>query len=65
MLQECKLVLTSVAPKSAVGGILAWVIKNELKQRIPTKADIAKAVQICSPSLNKSLKLVKSFYDSK
>lgn len=65
ILQECKLVLSSVAPKSAVGGILAWVIKNELNQRVPTKADIAKAVQICSPSLNKSLKLVKNYYDSK
>jgi len=63
ILKECKLVLSSVAPKSAVGGILAWVVKNELNLKIPTKANIAKAVQICSPSLNKSLKLVKNFYD--
>lgn len=54
-----KVELQAVTPKSAIGGILAFVVKNVLKQKNPTKTVISATVDICTPTLNKVLTLIE------
>lgn len=55
-----KVELQAVTPKSAIGGILAFVVKNILKQKNPTKTIISATVDICTPTLNKVLLLIEN-----
>ena len=50
--------LQAVTPKSAVGGIIAYVVKYKLKQKIPTKTVISATVDVCTPTLNKVIQLI-------
>lgn len=52
--------LEEVAPKSAIAGVLTHVIKVELKLKTPSKKKITEVIQICNPTLNKVLKLIKN-----
>ena len=51
--------LAAVSPKSAAAAIVYYVGKKH-KYKL-TKAKIAKELQVCNPTLNKSLKLIVSF----
>lgn len=50
--------LQAVTPKSAVGGIIAYVVKYKLKQKVPTKTVISATVDVCTPTLNKVIQLI-------
>ena len=52
--------LEEVAPKSAIAGILTYVIKHEKKLKVPSKKKIAETIKICNPTLNKVLKIIKN-----
>ena len=52
--------LEEVAPKSAIAGVITHVIKVELKLKTPSKKKITEVIQICNPTLNKVLKLIKN-----
>lgn len=45
--------LDFVTPKSAVCGVLVYVIKKKLDLKIPTKTEISKLVNVCTPTINK------------
>lgn len=53
-----KIPLQSVTPKSAVGGIIAYVVKYNLNLKSPTKTVISATVDVCTPTLNKVIKLI-------
>ena len=53
-----KIELQAVTPKSAVGGIIAYVVKFNLKLKIPTKTVISATVDVCTPTLNKVIQLI-------
>ena len=57
--------LQAVTPKSAVGGIIAYVIKYKLNQKIPTKTVISATVDVCTPTLNKVIQLMYDLENSK
>ncbi len=50
--------LQAVTPKSAVGGIIAYIVKYILKQKTPTKTIISATVDVCTPTLNKVIQLI-------
>jgi transcription initiation factor TFIIIB Brf1 subunit/transcription initiation factor TFIIB len=50
--------LQAVTPKSAVGGIIAYVVKYKLNKKIPTKTIISATVDVCTPTLNKVIQLI-------
>ncbi len=52
--------LEEVAPKSAIAGILTYVIKHEEKLKTPSKKKISETIKICNPTLNKVLKIIKN-----
>ena len=52
--------LSSIAPKSRVAGILAWVVLVELKLSQPNKHKICKQVDVCGPTLQRVTKILKS-----
>ena len=52
--------LSSIAPKSRVAGIIAWVVVMELKLKTPSKGDICKAVDVCGPTLQRVTKILKA-----
>lgn len=53
-----KISLQAVSPKSAVGGVIAYVIKYKLKLKNPTKTIISATVDVCTPTLNKVINLI-------
>lgn len=53
-----KINLQVVSPKSAVGGVIAYVIKYKLKSKHPTKTVISATVDVCTPTLNKVINLI-------
>lgn len=53
-----KIELQAVTPKSAVGGIIAYVVKYKLKLKAPTKTVISATVDVCTPTLNKVIQLI-------
>ena len=53
-----KVQLQAVTPKSAVGGIIAYVVKYILKIKSPTKTVISATVDVCTPTLNKVIQLI-------
>lgn len=59
-----KVELQAVTPKSAIGGILSYTVKNILKQKHPSKATISATVDICTPTLNKVISLIEKLENS-
>ena len=53
-----KINLQAVSPKSAVGGVIAYVIKYKLKLKNPTKTIISATVDVCTPTLNKVINML-------
>ena len=53
-----KVPLQAVTPKSAVGGIIAYVVKYKLCLKSPTKTVISATVDVCTPTLNKVIQLI-------
>lgn len=53
-----KVPLQAVTPKSAVGGIIAYVVKFKLNLKTPTKTVISATVYVCTPTLNKVIQLI-------
>ena len=54
-----KINLQAVTPKSAVGGIIAYLVKNKLKLKKPTKTVISTTVGVCTPTINKVILLLE------
>jgi len=52
--------LQAVSPKSAVGGIITYIVKNQLKLKNPTKTEISATVDVCTPTLNKVINLLQN-----
>jgi len=50
--------LQAVTPKSAVGGIITYIVKNKLKLKIPTKTTISATVDVCTPTINKVISII-------
>lgn len=53
-----KIYLQAVTPKSAVGGIIAYIVKYKLDLKMPTKTIISATVDVCTPTLNKVIKMI-------
>uniref|UniRef100_A0A6C0LG32 Transcription factor TFIIB cyclin-like domain-containing protein n=1 Tax=viral metagenome TaxID=1070528 RepID=A0A6C0LG32_9ZZZZ len=53
-----KVPLQAVTPKSAVGGIIAYIVKFKLNLKTPTKTVISATVDVCTPTLNKVIQLI-------
>jgi len=62
--EKHKIKLQAVTPKSAVGGIIAYVVKFQLKLKSPTKTIISATVDVCTPTLNKVIELVKNLEET-
>ena len=56
--KKYKVELQAVTPKSAVGGIIAYVVKYKLNLKSPTKTIISATVDVCTPTLNKVIALI-------
>jgi len=52
--------LQAVTPKSAVGGIITYIVKNKMKLKIPTKTVISATVDVCTPTINKVIYLLET-----
>ena len=59
LFNKYKIELQAVSPKSAIGGIIAYTIKNVLKLKKPTKTIISTTVDVCTPTLNKVILLLE------
>jgi transcription initiation factor TFIIIB Brf1 subunit/transcription initiation factor TFIIB len=55
-----KVKLQAVTPKSAIGGVITYTVKEKLKYKIPSKAQISKIVDVCTPTINKVVQILKS-----
>lgn len=60
-----KVQLQAVTPKSAIGGIISYVVKYVLKQKHPSKATISATVDICTPTLNKVINMIETLEGKK
>jgi transcription initiation factor TFIIIB Brf1 subunit/transcription initiation factor TFIIB len=56
-----KIQLQAVTPKSAVGGIIAYIVKYKLLLKTPTKTVISATVDVCTPTLNKVIQMIYDF----
>jgi len=56
--EKYKIQLQAVTPKSATGGIIAYVVKYILKEKTPTKTVISATVDVCTPTLNKVIQMI-------
>lgn len=56
--EKYKIQLQAVTPKSAVGGIICYVVKFKLNLKSPTKTVISATVDVCTPTLNKVIQLI-------
>lgn len=56
--QKHQVQLQAVTPKSAVGGIIVYVVKYKLELKSPTKTVISATVDVCTPTLNKVIQLI-------
>lgn len=63
--QKYKVPLQAVTPKSAVGGIIAYVVKYKLSLKSPTKTIISATVDVCTPTLNKVIQLIADLENGK
>ena len=60
MYNKYKVQLQAVTPKSAVGGIIAYFIKNVLKLKKPSKTVISTTVDVCTPTINKVILILEN-----
>ena len=60
MYNKYKINLQAVTPKSAVGGIIAYLVKYHLKLKKPTKTIISSTVDVCTPTINKVILLLEN-----
>jgi hypothetical protein len=58
-LTKYEIELQAVTPKSATGGILAYFVKFVLKQKVPTKTVISATVDVCTPTINKVINIIR------
>ena len=56
--EKYKIQLQAVTPKSVVGGIIAYVVKYDLKLKIPTKSIISVTTDVCTPTINKVISII-------
>lgn len=57
--KQIKTKLKGVTPKSSIAGIIAYVVKEKYKLKQPSKKDINEVINVCIPTLNKVIALVK------
>ena len=55
-----KIQLQAVTPKSAVGGIITYIVKYDLKLKSPTKSAISAIVDVCTPTINKVISIIQT-----
>jgi len=48
-----KVHLLAVTPKSAICGVLVYVIKKKLELQNPTKSELSTMLKVCTPTINK------------
>jgi len=58
LFEKYQIQMQAVSPKSAVGGILAYVVKYQLGLKTPNKTIISATVDVCTPTLNKVIQLL-------
>lgn len=51
--------LKSVTPKSAIAGIITYVVKEKHSLKHPSKKEIGEVVNVCIPTLNKVIAMIK------
>ncbi len=51
--------LDCVTPKSAIAGILYYVVKNKLGLKRPSKSKVSEEVNVCIPTINKVLNILE------
>ena len=56
--------LQAVSPKSAIAGIIAYVVKFKLNLKSPNKTVISATLDICIPTLNKVIKIIQDLENS-
>tara|TARA_B100000575_G_C23099758_1_gene634463 strand:- start:695 stop:1642 length:948 start_codon:yes stop_codon:yes gene_type:complete len=52
--------LEVVTPKSAIAGILYYVIKHDLKLKYPGKTKICQVINVCIPTINKVITIIET-----
>ena len=57
---ECGEILDSVTPKSAVAGIIFFVIKHHYKLNKPSKTKISNETNVCIPTINKVVSILQT-----
>jgi transcription initiation factor TFIIIB Brf1 subunit/transcription initiation factor TFIIB len=58
--KENKIKLQAVTPKSAIGGVITYTVKDKLNYKSPSKSQICKIVDVCTPTVNKVIQILKS-----
>lgn len=51
--------LKGVTPKSAIAGVISFIVKDKLKFKHPSKKEIGEVVNVCIPTLNKVIGIIK------
>ena len=62
--KDCELVLEDKPSKSVIAGILTYLIKDVEKMKYPTKKKISEVVDVCNPTINKIVKIIKKHYST-
>jgi|LauGreDrversion4_2_1035121.scaffolds.fasta_scaffold12983_3 transcription initiation factor TFIIIB Brf1 subunit/transcription initiation factor TFIIB len=57
--------LKSVTPKSAIAGIITYIIKEKYNIKFPSKKEIGEVISVCIPTLNKVISIIKNTIDTK
>ena len=60
--EHCRDHLLGIAAKSEIAGVMYYTCKEVHKLKHPNKSEIAKAVGICNPTLNKVIEIISYFY---
>lgn len=51
--------LDSVTPKSAIAGVLYYVVKHTLNLKRPSKSKVSEEINVCIPTINKVLNILE------
>ncbi len=54
--------IQGIAAKSEIGGLLYYTVKELFQLKTPNKNTICKHINICSPTLNKVVEIIKYYY---
>jgi transcription initiation factor TFIIIB Brf1 subunit/transcription initiation factor TFIIB len=57
--EKNKLYLSAVTPKSATCGVIVHVVKKKLDLKVPSKTEISKVINVCTPTVNKVLAILE------